>query len=70
MTSKYFNNDQISKLYAEFLKREAKQENSSLRELAVWTKENFHLETIPHTSTISRILKKNGTERNRGRQFK
>ena len=71
MPSKFLNDAQLSEMIAEFEKRNSENTNPSLTEMASWAKTNFKLEKLPHISTISRILKKNGgLARNRGRQFK
>ena len=65
MPKKLFSEAEICEMIDEFNSRNSAEKLFSLQELAVWARTNFQLEKIPHTSTISRILKKEvqeGTE--------
>ncbi len=63
MTSKLLNDVQATELTAEFQKRNAEWNLSSLHEIANWAEANFQLRKTPLTSTVSRILKKGGVKK-------
>ncbi len=66
MPKKLFSEAEICEIIDEFNSRNSAEKNLSLQELAVWAKTNFQLANIPHTSTISRILKKEAQEGTEG----